>query len=101
MLSPAYSFACLAEAFILFLASSLTFIKLYQGSKSNFAYLLTAFVFANALSRLATFIYNFLPNEILNLPNGYAILTNYYFNWLLSLQPWIFGIKYLWSGVLC
>jgi hypothetical protein len=64
MIYPAYSFAFLAEAVILFPASSLTFIKLYQGSKSNFAYLLMAFAFANAFSSIAAFIYNQFPNEI-------------------------------------
>ncbi len=63
MLYPAISFADLAEAVILFSASALTFIKLYQGSKSNFAYLLMAFAFANAFCRLAVFIYNQFPNE--------------------------------------
>jgi hypothetical protein len=72
MLYPVISFACLAEAVILFPASALTFIKLYQGSKSNFAYLLMAFVIANAFCRLAAFIYNQFPNETVQLPNGYA-----------------------------
>ncbi len=58
MIYPAYSFACLAEAVVLFPASSFTFKKLYQSSKSNFAYLLTAFTFAVAFSKLAVFIYN-------------------------------------------
>ncbi len=62
---PVISVVCLTEAVILFPASLFTFKKLYQGSKSNFAYLLTAFTFANALSRLATFIYNLFPNETL------------------------------------
>ncbi len=63
MLYPAFSFACLAEAVILFTASSLTFIKLYQGSKSSFAYLLIAFAFAFGFCRLTKFIYNQFPNE--------------------------------------
>ncbi len=62
MILPAYSFVFLTEAVILFPASLFTLKKLYQGSKSKFAYLLTAFTFANALSRLATFIYNLFPN---------------------------------------
>jgi hypothetical protein len=63
MLYPAYSFACLAEAVILFPASALILIKLYQGSKSKFAYLLMAFVFAYAFCRLVMFIYNQFPYE--------------------------------------
>ncbi len=101
MLYPVTSFACLAQAFILFPASLFTFKKLYQGSKSNFAYLLTIFTFAVALSRLVKFILYTFPNETFQAPNGYVFITNYYLNNLLSLQPWIFGIKYLWSGVLC
>ncbi len=56
MLYPVASFACLAEAVILFTVSTLTLKKLYQGSKSNFAYILIAFAFAAALNRLITFI---------------------------------------------
>ncbi len=58
MLYPALSWACIAEAVILFPASIVTFKKLYNGSKSNFAYVLTAFVFADAFCRLSVFIYN-------------------------------------------
>jgi hypothetical protein len=58
MLHPIYTFACLTEALILFPASTLTLKKLYKGSKSNFAYLLTTFTFADVLCRLATVIYN-------------------------------------------
>jgi hypothetical protein len=65
MIEPAESFANLTEAVILIPASLFTLKKLYEGSKSYFAYLLTAFTFADALSRLATFIYNLFPNETL------------------------------------
>jgi hypothetical protein len=64
MLNPAISFASLSEAVLLLPASSLTFIKLYEGSKSKFAYLLMAFAISNAFCRLAAFIYNQFPNEI-------------------------------------
>jgi hypothetical protein len=101
MFKLAYSFACLAEAVILFPASLFTFKKLYQGSKSDFAYLLTAFTIANAFCRLSVFIESIFTKEEVPLPNGYAYITNYYLNYLLSLQPWIFGMKYFWSGVLC
>ncbi len=62
MLYPATSFANLTEAVILFTASTFTLKKLYQGSKSNFAYLLTVFTFADAFNRLATFIIFKFPN---------------------------------------
>jgi hypothetical protein len=70
MLYPIYSFACLAEAIILFSASSHTLKKLYQGSKSKFAYILTAFVFAYALSSLAVFIMYTFPDKTVQWPNG-------------------------------
>jgi hypothetical protein len=35
------------------------------------------------------------------MPNGYVLITNNYIYWLLSLQSWTFGTKYLWSGALC
>ncbi len=111
---PAFSFTCLADSVILFLASAITFYKLYRGSKSNFAYLLIGFTFANALSRLTIFIIFQISNnkvelngenskipDQLKLPNGYAWLTNVYFYNLLSLQCWIFGLKYLWSATFC
>jgi hypothetical protein len=101
MLYIVVSFASLAEAVILFPASLFTFRNLYQGSKSTFAYILTAFTFADALSRLATFIYYFFPNLIVKVPDAYAytIDTKHFF--LLSLQPWIFGMRYWWCGLLC
>ncbi len=49
MYNPAYSIACLTEAVILLIGSLFTFKKLYQGSKSKFAFLLTAFVFTDAI----------------------------------------------------
>jgi hypothetical protein len=63
MLNPVYSFTCLAEAVILFSASLHTLKKLYQGSKSKFAYLLTAFAFAYAFCSLAEFIMYIFPDE--------------------------------------
>ena len=101
MILPAYSFACLAETVILLPASTFTISKLYLGSKSHFAYLIIAFTLADGLSRFAKFIINKFPIETVEFPNGYALITNNYFYWLLSLQSWIFGTKYLWSGVLC
>ncbi len=82
---PAYCFASLAEALILFPAATFTFIKLYQSSKSNFAYILIAFTLAYGLSRFATFIYYNFPDEKVISPHGYASITNLYFYFLLSL----------------
>ncbi len=62
MLYPAVSCANLTEAVILIVASLFTFKKLYQGSKSKFAYLLTAFAFADAFNRLAIFVALVFPN---------------------------------------
>ncbi len=101
MLAPAFSFANLVEALILIPASTFTLNKLYQGSKSNFAYLIITFTLANGICRLAYFFLYLYPNQKVQLPNGYATTINDYFFWLLSLQSWIFGIKYLWSGILC
>ena len=58
MLAPALSYSCLAEAVILFPVSTLTLKKIYDGSKSNFGYLLVAFTFADAINRLTTFLIN-------------------------------------------
>ncbi len=101
MLYPAYSFFCLTEAIILFPASIFTFNKLCQGSKSHFAYLIIAFTLATGLCRLTYFIMYLFPIQKVQEPNGYVYITIYNFYLLLSLQPWIFGMKYLWSGVLC
>ena len=56
MYKPAYSYANLAEAAIIIPASTITLVKLYQSSKSHFAYLLIAFTLANGLSKLGVFI---------------------------------------------
>ncbi len=58
MLAPALSYSCLAEAVILFPVSTFTLKKIYDGSKSNFGYLLVAFTFADAINRLTTFLIN-------------------------------------------
>ncbi len=101
MFGPALSFACLAESVVLFPTTSLTLKKLYQGSKSLFAYLLIAFTLGYGFSKLVYFINNLFPKGTVQEPTGYVFITNYYFYFLLSLQCWIFGNKYLWSGVLC
>ncbi len=101
MFEAVYSFACLIEGAILFPATSLTLKRLYQGSKSNFAYLLTVIAFADAIGQFAAFILYKFPNETIQEPNGYGVITNNYYYYLLSLQSWIFGMKYLWSGILC
>ncbi len=72
MLNLAISYASLAEAAILFVASSFTLKKLYQGSKSNFAYLLTAFAFSYGICRLELFFVYIFPNKTVNEPNVYA-----------------------------
>jgi hypothetical protein len=91
MFFPGVSFSRLAESVILFTASSFTFKILYQGSKSNFAYLLISFTVLYAFNSLTFFIMYLFPNEkyqlpyFTQLPNGYAWITNYYFYNLLSL----------------
>ena len=108
MFYPGISFSRLAESVILFTASTFTFNTLYQGSKSNFGYILIAFTFLYGFSCLSFFIMFLFPNDkfyqlphFKKLPNGYAWLTNEYLYNLLSLQSWIFGLNYLQSGILC
>ena len=94
MYKPYLAFANLAEAVILLPAASMTLKKLYQGSKSSFAYLLIAITYACVVNSLTYFILYLFPNETVKVPNGYANLTIMYLYNFLSLQSWIFGIKY-------
>ncbi len=70
MIFLANSFACLVEVVILLPVSALTIKKLYQGSKSNFAYILLAFTYADVINRLAYLIIYIFPDEKVHLPNG-------------------------------
>jgi hypothetical protein len=56
MIKLAYSYACLGVAIIVFPAAIITLKKLYEGSKSHFAYILISFTFAYAVNKFAVFI---------------------------------------------
>ncbi len=63
MFASAIAFSDLAEAVILLPVAIFTLRKLYQSSKSNFAYLLVAFTFGYVLNMLAYFLTYLYLNE--------------------------------------
>lgn len=49
MLYPPVTFTCLASAIVIFVASSTTLVQIHKGSKSQFAYVLMVFSFADGV----------------------------------------------------
>lgn len=80
---------------------------MYKGSKSQFGYLLMSFTFASSIQHLTMFLIFLYPvqvtieNTTKYLPNEYVAITNNCLYWLLQLQPWIFAMKYIYSGSQC
>ncbi len=88
-------------------ASVFVIYKVYKGSKSKFAYALIAFTFLDGAIKLSFFLIlvNVHPVFVDGQPNYFANFYVYqtvnYFYLLVSLQSWIFGMKYLESAMLC
>ena len=100
------SYTCLVTAIIILTLGLYVFYKIYTGSKSMFANLLMGFTIGLGLQNAATFVIFMFPTEYRTpdnfaLPNFYAIATCIFFFFLLSLQTWIFGMKYLESAIIC
>ncbi len=107
MIFKAYSYACLLVFVFLLPSSIVTFAYNYQGSKSNFCYILMICTFADAIIHLGQFLTNLFPVEVIEnnntilMPNVYATLTVNYSFLLLTLQTWLFSMKYLKSATEC
>ncbi len=107
MLYPVVSYTCLASGLIMMSTSAFVIYKVYKGSKSRFAYTFMAFSFLDGAQNFAFFfIYVFrhpvsVNNKTLHAENFYAYQTVSYFYYSVSLQSWIFGMKYLKSAMFC
>ena len=88
-------------------ASAYVIYKVYKGSKSQFAYVLMAFTFLDGAQNFAYFFISVYRNPVdvgeqtFHGVNIYAFETAIYCFYLVSLQSWIFGMKYLESAMLC
>ncbi len=88
-------------------ASAYVIYKVYKGSKSQFAYVLMAFTFVDGAQDFATFfIFAYrhpilVGDKVYHTANFYANQTVFYCFLMVSLQSWIFGMKYLESAMLC
>ena len=89
------------------LAGAFSIRKIWQGSKSAFAYALLAFIF---LEGFKFFIRFFIPiirhliiveGETHYAVNFYAYETAGFCDYIVSLQKWIFAFKYLESAIFC
>jgi hypothetical protein len=78
-------------------ASANVIYKVYKGSQSQFAYVLMAFTFLDGAQNFANFFIYVIGHPV----NIYAKQTKKYCFYLVSLQSWIFGMKYLESAMLC
>lgn len=85
---------------VLLITFAFTYRSIYIGSKSEFAYTLLYFTLGYSIYFVAHSFFN--KSESTDDSSNwqfYMIITSYYI--LLSLQAWIFAIKYLESAILC
>ncbi len=107
MFTPADNYTNLASGVILMSASSFVISKVCKGSQSKFAYVLMALTFIDgAIDFALFFILVYLHPVIVRgqtyqVFNIYAFETALYCYYMVSLQSWIFGMKYLESAMLC
>jgi hypothetical protein len=101
------NYTYLASGVFMMSVSAFVIYKVYKGSKSQFAYVLMAFTFLDGVQNFASFFLEVYRHPVqvgeqtLYYENIYALLTLYYCFLLVSLQSWIFGMKYLESAMLC
>ncbi len=107
MLFPVISYTYLASGVLMMSASAYVIYKVYKGSKSQFAYVLMAFTFVDGAQNFAKFLIYVYRHPLLvgektyMFVNFFAIQTTSYCYYYVSLQSWIFGMKYLESAMLC
>ncbi len=107
MFYPASTYTALGSGLILIIASSYSMLKVWQGSKSPFAYTLITFIILEAAQDFASFfIWTFAKpiyfgGQTLHSVNMYAYQTSKYCFLLVSLQSWFFGMKYWESATNC
>ncbi len=107
MLNPAYTYTCLLSAVIMISTSIYVIYKIHKGSKSTFAYLLMAFTLLDGAQNFTLFFFSahrrsiYLDGQTHYFINMYASQTATFCYYLVSLQSWIFGMKYLESAMFC
>ncbi len=107
MFFPALTYTCLATGVLMMSASAYVIYKVYKGSKSQFAYVLMAFTFLDGAQNFAYFFISIdrhlvlFGDQTLYVVNIYASQTINCCFLMVSLQTWIFGMKYLESAMLC
>ena len=95
---------------ILLLILAVTVIKVYRGSKSNFAYILLAFALYEALVSLANSAVDIFRHPVSMHVWRNHYITNEYMNWYLysvtsygyfftALQSWVFAHRYMDSAL--
>lgn len=107
MFAPVYTYTSLASGLIMMSCSLYLYYKIYTGSKSTFAFVLMGFTFLDGAQNFAIFFVTAFMHPIY--VNGhpyfsasqYALLTLNNCFYLMSLQSWIFGMKYLESAFTC
>ncbi len=101
------NYAELASGVLMMSASAYVNYKVYKGSKSQFAYALMAFTFLDGAQNFADFFISvyrhpiYVGDQTFHGVNIYAYQTTLYCYYIVSLQLWIFGMKYLESAMLC
>ncbi len=97
----------LASGVLMMSVSAYVIYKINFGSKSQFAYVLMAFTFLDGAQNFAYFFISIYRHPIhvgdqtFYCENVYAAQTALYCFYLVSLQSWIFGMKYLESAMFC
>lgn len=102
-----YSAVCythLGAGLILIPVSVFVLLKIFKGSKSNFAYILIIFTLIDGVQKCAVYfvlayrrqIYN--NGQIIYVVNYYAFSATVYVATFVSLQLWIFAFQYLESA---
>ena len=110
LLNARQAYLALSTGIILFLVAALTTFKVYNGSKSRFAYTLLMFTFGFALSKIIIFILNVYYDEVtIQTSNGgfytfklfkpYTVDVYNLFASLLFIQIWVFATKYFESYI--
>jgi hypothetical protein len=106
MIYLAMSYTCLASGVIMMSASTFVMYRVYKGSKSVFAYSLMAFTFLDGAQFFACYFISlnahpiYADGQTFQVVNFHASQTQVYCYTLISLQSWIFGMKYLESAML-
>lgn len=103
---PYYEFTVFSTGLIMIVCAVFTCRKIYKGSQNTFAFTLIMFTLGYGVNAVADFFIHLFPftyvqdGETIHTPYIKPNATNFCFYYLLSLQSWIFLIKYLESSLI-